>query len=159
MIWRIVAGLFAVFTSCAAFAAAQDDGAKKALDDLQGVWKPKSLHVGGRRVPPEKIPGITFTFKDHAVIFSGPGKSDDTDKGKVVGKSDTLKVKVDPSKKPAEITLTGESGKVQLGIYEQDGDTLKLCLAEEGDQTRPKAFVGKAPKLTMSWILTRDKKK
>ena len=38
-----------------------------------------------------------------------------------------------------EITCTGDSHKVKHGIYEIQGDTLKLCLTD-GDQPRPTEF-------------------
>src|SRR6476620_6577634 len=40
--------------------------------------------------------------------------------------------KIDPSKKPKEITLTPDSSKKPLnGIYELKGDKLTLCIGEE----------------------------
>jgi len=62
--------------------------------------------------------------------------------------------KIDPSKKPKEITLTPDSSKKPLyGIYELKGDTLTLCIGEK----RPTQF--KAKEGATLWELKREKGK
>ena len=55
--------------------------------------------------------------------------------------------KIDPTKKPKTIDMTPTEGnfkdKTLLGIYELDGDTLKICFAEPGKE-RPTDFTSKA---------------
>jgi uncharacterized protein (TIGR03067 family) len=52
-------------------------------------------------------------------------------------------LKLDPSRKPPQLDMKfdagPEKGNVNLGIYECDGDTFKLCLATRGT-TRPSKF-------------------
>jgi uncharacterized protein (TIGR03067 family) len=93
---RIVVGLFGVVATWAAFGAAQDDAAKKSLEGLEGVWEIKGAYHNGRQVPPEGMPaGTRFTFIGDEVI--PPTAGEDGKEG-----SDTAKVKVDPSKNPAQ---------------------------------------------------------
>ena len=86
------------------------------------------------------------------------GKADDTLKGAVrehkgekytmtlkEGKSFEGSMKVDATAKSIDL-IPGDGkykGKTLLGIYELDGDTLKICFAEPGKE-RPKTFVSKA---------------
>jgi len=54
--------------------------------------------------------------------------------------------KLDPTRKPKEIDLIwaefANKGKIQLAIYELDGDTLKICESPIGKE-RPKKFESK----------------
>jgi uncharacterized protein (TIGR03067 family) len=63
------------------------------------------------------------------------------------GKTVTGKWKADATKKPATIDLIPGEGrykdKVLLGIYELDGETLRICFAEPG-KDRPTEFVARA---------------
>jgi uncharacterized protein (TIGR03067 family) len=62
--------------------------------------------------------------------------------------------KIDPTKKPKEITLTPDnSNKPLYGIYELKGDTLTLCIGEK----RPTQF--KAKEGVTLWTLKREKEK
>jgi uncharacterized protein (TIGR03067 family) len=47
--------------------------------------------------------------------------------------------KLDPSRSPKAYDLTTPEGLVIRGIYELDGDTLKVCLSAPGDE-RPTAM-------------------
>jgi uncharacterized protein (TIGR03067 family) len=53
-------------------------------------------------------------------------------------------IKLDSAKKPKSIDLTLTQGvgkgKVGLGIYELDGDTLKLCFPQDENAARPTEF-------------------
>jgi len=44
--------------------------------------------------------------------------------------------KLDPDASPKSIDMS-EGGRLSPGIYELDGDTLKICLAEGPTATRP----------------------
>jgi uncharacterized protein (TIGR03067 family) len=71
------------------------------------------------------------------------------------------KFTIDPSKKPRTIdfTITGEvnKGKVQLGIYEFEGDTVKICFAAIG-QSRPTDFTAKKGSERTLCVWKREKK-
>ena len=69
--------------------------------------------------------------------------------------------KLDPSKSPKAIDVTiteGPSkGAVMLGIYEFDGDTLKVCFDPEGKK-RPTEFKSPAGSQTFYNVHKRAKK-
>lgn len=110
--------------------AADDD---KDLAKLKGKWNMVSVERDGKTIE---------NFKDGTREIDG-GKYTMTSKAgaKFVGA-----FKVDSSKKVKEMDLMPSDGqykdKTLLGIYELDGDTLKICFAEPG-KDRPTEFTSK----------------
>jgi uncharacterized protein (TIGR03067 family) len=118
--------------------AAGEDDAKKEKEKLHGTWKVVSVEERGTSKEDNENHSIAFTGDDFIVK-----RGDDM---MIKGK-----FKIDPAKKPMEIDLAiAESqkdelkGKTGLGIYSVDGDTLKFCVNEPGDDARPKEFSGQA---------------
>jgi uncharacterized protein (TIGR03067 family) len=108
------------------------------LQALQGEWEVVSAESNGSPPPPEmKIIGSRFAFSGNTLTFLS---------GKKV--SFTL----DSSKRPRQIDLG--RNKQQLGIYELDGDTLKMCIGPADD--RPKEFSTK-PRTDHSFFLLKRK--
>jgi uncharacterized protein (TIGR03067 family) len=67
--------------------------------------------------------------------------------------------KPDPSAKPKAIDLTFELGTL-LGIYEFDGETLKVCyseLQESEKGKRPTEIAAPADSKRYLWVLKREK--
>jgi uncharacterized protein (TIGR03067 family) len=102
---------------------------KKDLDLLQGTWAVSALELDGQSMAAPAganivIEGSRFTSTGMGAEYSGT-------------------LEVDPSAKPARIDMkfdTGpEKGNVNLGIYQLDGDSWKLCLATRGT-VRPAKF-------------------
>ena len=124
--------------------AAQEDRIKNDLAALQGVWKVESAVAGGEKIPAEQQAKMGFTFKGNELIPADNPK-------------DVAVVKLDPGQKPAAIDLTEKNKKTSLGIYEIDGDTLKLCFNEPG-KPRPKTFESAKGSQTIYLVLKRDKK-
>jgi len=124
--------------SCASFLApraaiaADDDPAKKEMSRLEGTWQMVSGERGGMKL-------------DDAMIKSGKRVVKDGETTVTFGELLWMKAKftVDPAKQPKTIdyTLTSgpDKGKQQLGIYQLDSDTLKLCYAAAGAE-RPRSF-------------------
>jgi uncharacterized protein (TIGR03067 family) len=111
-------------------ADAKDDAVKKDMDALQGKWQLVSLERDGKSVDVPKdavrvIKGDTYTINP---------RPDVTIEGKF---------KIDPTAKPKQIDTTpttgDNKGKTALGIYEIDGDALKICWAPAG-KDRPTEF-------------------
>jgi uncharacterized protein (TIGR03067 family) len=114
---------------------AAQDAAKEELKRLDGVWRIVSVVSDGKKTPEDAIKGMS-------VVLSGDTYTVKVDEKQVEKGTQ----KVDPTKKPKTIDiniLEGEDkGKSQLGIYELDGDTLKMCFAAAG-QARPTEFSSK----------------
>jgi uncharacterized protein (TIGR03067 family) len=110
-------------------------GQAKGLDALKGTWTATALVQDGKDVPEDQLKELNLQL-----IFAGD-KYTERIGGKV---NEEGTIKIDTTKKPATIDLnirTGnDKGKLQLGIFEVNGDTLKLCLAVPGEDKRPTAF-------------------
>jgi uncharacterized protein (TIGR03067 family) len=119
------------------------DEAKKELERLQGTW----------------VATVTANGQKISLICTGD---------KYVQKVGDMTVeegthKLDPTKKPKTMDITvkeGEyKGKLQLAIYELDGDVLRLCANEAGDKNRPTEFsTTKEGGGRMLIVLRREKK-
>ena len=113
-------------------AGAQDDAAKREMKKLEGIWATVSIEAAGEKVTDkDKIKTRKLTTKgDKYTLKVG----DETVEGTI---------DINPTKKPKTIDVKPASGsnkgKTLLGIYELDGDSLKICLAPPG-KDRPTAF-------------------
>jgi uncharacterized protein (TIGR03067 family) len=97
-------------------------------DKLQGKWTVESFEYNG--TPVERMKDATREIKD--------GKYTLTPK---VGDVIEGTVKIDPDKKPKTIDLD-VNGRILKGIYELDGDALKMCyILTDGE--RPTEFASK----------------
>jgi|SRR5579884_386972 len=133
----LVVGLAVGFCATSSSAGPQDDPVPAEVKNLQGPWvEPRAWAKGqqGRGgyyswVFEEERVGFyhTTTIDGEAAARSGHGGT----------------YKLDPTAKPKaiDVVMKGRGGKEQtlLGIYELNGDTLKLCIAWEGGQ-RPATF-------------------
>jgi uncharacterized protein (TIGR03067 family) len=114
--------------------AAEEKAAEKESKKLQGKWVATSLRHGDTEAPKEDIEkgAITLVIKGDKFTFKTPKE---TQEGTF---------KIDPSKSPKTIDLSvttkGGKKKTIVGIYEWDGDALRIA----GDQEkRPKDFKSK----------------
>jgi uncharacterized protein (TIGR03067 family) len=130
--------------------AADDPKAEQAK--LQGTWLVVAAERNGKKSPAEELkqvkPTLTIKGDKLSTSFQNNGK-EVTD--------DTGSFKIDPSTKPKSIDLTGfpVPGKTFKGIYELDGDMLKICI---GETDRPKEFASKAESKTGLLMLKKVKK-
>ena len=98
----------------------------KDEDAIQGVWQVEKFDSDGAPVPsPAEAAQMKVTFKEGKITMTHGGMA-------VIEGT----FKLDPTAKVKEIDLT-QNNRVTLGIYELDGDTLKLCLAEKQGAARP----------------------
>ena len=114
----------------AAVAFAQDN-AKDDLAKFQGNWTIESVIVEGKELPAEVVGAFKMSFKDNNyTVLIGQEKTEGS-------------FSLDPSKNPKTIDIVPENGpdrgRKQLGIYEIDGDKIKICAAQPG-KDRPTNF-------------------
>jgi uncharacterized protein (TIGR03067 family) len=123
-----------------------DDATKKDMDTIQGTWKSTSAQFNGKDLPAEE--GARAS-----TVFDGD-KFKHLNGGSVVGEGT---FKLDANKKPAAIDMTDKDGKTRMGIYQFDGDTLKVAMSDPG-KDRPTELASKADSGVFFITLKRDKK-
>src|SRR5262245_33234803 len=144
---------FALVLGLLAAAPALDGGeAKKKTDKerLQGTWRAVSGELRGKPDPkPER----------HTLTFAGDRFT--LKRGDQVRAEGTFKL--DPAKDPRHIDMTitegpeEVKGKTALGIYHLKKGELHWCVAEPGDEERPKGFETEGTRHA-SIVLKREKK-
>lgn len=155
-----------ILSACAGLSfaadAPKDDAVKKELEKFQGTWVVESAKVKGEEFEDMKGKKIAF----------------DGDRFTLVGKADKkTTVKLDPSKNPRQFDLidpefANKKREPIPGIYEIEGDSLKLAVAEASGTTKTDGtgkiieetfMVGKRPtsfdgKEGIVFVLKREKK-
>jgi uncharacterized protein (TIGR03067 family) len=114
----------------AASAVAQGD-AQKEQAKFQGTWVIESAQADGKEIPSD-------VFKSFKMTFKGDAYAVQMGQEKIEGA-----FRLDPSANPKKIDIQPENGpdrgRVQAGVYEFDGDKLKICAAPPG-KDRPAGF-------------------
>ncbi|WP_406694609.1 TIGR03067 domain-containing protein [Singulisphaera sp. Ch08] len=105
-----------------------DEGPKKDIDLIQGVWDVFSTEINGKPQPKNNLFRIQAIF-DGNQLLTGVGKRPPEPRGTF---------KLDQGRKPKTYNLLTQ-GSTVFGIYVLDGDTLKICLSAPGD-ARPTNF-------------------
>src|SRR5436853_6744929 len=128
----VVALLCALGFAASGILADEKADLEKEVRKFQGTWTFESSEAGGEKLPVGELKGLILTFE---------GDKHTVKKGDEVIQVGTQKL--DPSKSPKTIDVTmtegPNKGAVMLGIYEIDGDTLKVCFDPEGKK-RPTRF-------------------
>jgi uncharacterized protein (TIGR03067 family) len=152
MSYRMLSVLIFIFVSAlVSVAAPPQAGATKAdLEKLQGDWAEVSVCVDGVKASDDEAQSIFQTIKGDRYTLSLFNKS------LVKG---TLKI--DATKKPKTIDMTTTDGPgkdtTTLGVYEIDGDTLKICSAQPG-KDRPQDLTSKKGSGHVLSVWEREKK-
>jgi uncharacterized protein (TIGR03067 family) len=132
MVSRVLTVL--VFGCCLA-ADSPSDVAKKEQEKLQGTWQVVKGEMGGEELPEEALKDVSLVIKGDKMMAKG----DFPDKDRYA----TVLFKINPAAKPKEIDLTlggsEDKGTKLKGIYQLDGDQLKLCVNIAG-ANRPSKF-------------------
>jgi len=121
------------------------DASKKDLDKLQGVWQIQSRQEDGQDDKPRELGKVRITIAGNKITVD--------EDGMVSEGSFTI----DAGKKPAQIDLVppkADEGK-NLGIYQVEGDTLKLCYGRPGAD-RPTEFATKAKSKHVLMIFKKE---
>jgi uncharacterized protein (TIGR03067 family) len=122
---------FALAVAVAVLSLAMDDTPESELDKYQGTWVLVSEEFEGKKVPAEGLTGelknLSYTVRGDKLLFTSRGED----------RSAT--VKLDPNKSPKTYDLVRDDGRPLKGIYAWDGETIKVCSADnQGD--RPMEF-------------------
>jgi uncharacterized protein (TIGR03067 family) len=128
---------FSLLIAVVAFAGlapdAKEDAAKKDLEALQGTWIVVSAVRDGKELTADELKDIRLSYAAAKVTVR---KGDKSLYEGTVG--------LDPTKKPKVLNSTqmsdgDEKGKTFLGIYELDGDNLKICSSTPAGKAAPAA--------------------
>jgi RNA polymerase sigma factor (sigma-70 family) len=126
-------------------------------EKIQGTWEVVELVINGKKeLPNEQGKGV-IVIKGDKLSFLVREKGTDAEKSRK-----EFTIKLNPSKKPKEIdtdSLDGShKGEKTGGIYELDGDKLKLCLPNDSDIKRPSIFESEAGSQLCLFTLKRLKR-
>jgi uncharacterized protein (TIGR03067 family) len=131
-------------------AHADDDAAKKDLKAMQGTWKVVAAEHDGDSL--DRIVGGVMTIKDNNFHIKTVGGTE--------LKGDLI---LNAAKKPKHIDYAHQDGllkdKTWQGIYELNGDTLKIIYAEaDSEKERPTEFKTLKNSKLLLLELKREKK-
>ena len=114
---------------------ADDEAAayRKELEKFAGTWQVVAYEKDGVKAPEADLKQMKFIITGDKYTLERAGKT--VEQGWAC---------IDPTRKPKVIDIypTKPEGKVEMGIYEWDGDDrLKVCCTDPGtEQTRPRLF-------------------
>ena len=124
-------------------ARAEDKPAKGDKEKLQGTWAVVSGERNGKPIPEETVKNAKLVFAaDKMTIHNKDRKTEGT-------------FKLSPDKKPKQIDVDMD-GRLAKGIYQLDGDTLKIAHGDTGGP-RPKEFSAKEGSGVTVVVLKRQK--
>lgn len=126
------------------------DDTKKDREKLKGTWDVVTWVQSGKAVSAQAIKGCTVTFSEDKMTIKTPGIAI------------TFFYEMDANTKPKTINRwyevkQGDEKKPSPGIYELDGDTLKVCWDYYG-QPKPTEFGSKDGSSLEYMLLKRPKK-
>src|SRR5262245_5653058 len=141
--------LFGLSLLCGGQSPGGEDAAKTELKKLEGVWQITSGEQDGKSIDSIKRDEVTVSRDNFTVHHDGKVEF-------------TATIQLDPNKKPkaVDLRITSEKhkGKTVLGIYELNGDDLKLCITGAGAKSRPTDFSAKPGSDYLAVVLKREKK-
>ena len=113
-----------------------DPKVQQELQRLQGAWQIEAQEENGEKLSADELKGRTLCFGRETYLLRHHNE--------VV---QIAALKLDPTKKiktvNALVVQGKQKGEIMLGIYERDGDKLKICLDLSGE-ARPKEFTAAA---------------
>ena len=151
--------IFAVGLLVGLLTAADDKkGGKRDEESIVGTWTAEKVETGD-----EQADKTRATDLKHTLTFNKDGKlvrlTTRADGNPLLGKEENTKpvgFRLDPSKAPKAIDVESGAKDELAGIYELDGDTLRVCLAKTAGTARPTEFKGDKDKSTLM-VLKRVK--
>ena len=143
--------LLTFWTLSGAFLLGGDaDAIKKDKAALQGTWKVTLSESKGEKVSEKDLKDLFLIFKGDAILIKEGGKTEDN-----------FTFLLDPTNKIKEINLFlkvgPQKGRTDRGIYQFDGDTLRICIQTNKDSPRPREF--RSPVGSDLWLVVLQKTK
>jgi uncharacterized protein (TIGR03067 family) len=127
----------------------REEAVRQEIQKLQGTWAAASLVRDGADLPDVLVKQFKLVVKGDEYRF-GFGQPD------VEGA-----FRIEPTREPKEIDsragVGANKGNVYPGIYDLDGDTLKVCFAAAGRE-RPKEFASKPGSMSFVAVLKRQRR-
>jgi uncharacterized protein (TIGR03067 family) len=164
---RVIPALVGLLALAAAPLAAGEGG--KDRDSLQGTWTWVAYEEAGAKATPEMMRDWTMRIRRDSLVLRGPSDLPTIE----------ATIRLDPGTKPRQIDLiystpstpkrgrSNSSGtamgplpaaeRATPGIYELDGDTLRVCLAARGLARRPAKFDGSKASGAGLYVFKRKK--
>jgi uncharacterized protein (TIGR03067 family) len=141
--------IIATLLSASLFTAAASPKSTPSIQDvkkLQGTWRVVKGESKGKAKPEDAIKDLKWVIKGNTITLKGDE-----------GKNFELRFKLDAAQKPKTIDLINPERKQTVqGIYQLDGNTLKLCVGVPGEK-RPATFVTGEDLNVALFILEREK--
>jgi uncharacterized protein (TIGR03067 family) len=122
---------------------AADKPTRGDKEKMQGTWVLVSGERGGEPVPAEVAKDLRLVIAGNKMTLQNKDRKT------------TFTFKLNPDKKPKQIDVDMD-GKVGKGIYQLDGDSLKIAHGELGD-ARPKEFPTKKGSQLTIMVFKRQK--
>lgn len=116
--------------------------------EIQGVWQLTSITIVGE---------VRTDVRDRAIEIEGKSLMM-LQKGRQIR---AKTIRLDWSKHPKHIDLTSETTQPMYGLYELEGDTLRICFYRnlKYQRNRPDSFVSDANRRTTIYTYVRRKTK
>ena len=125
------------------------DKAQTDQEKLDGVWRVVSQEVDGMAGPQEIARQMKYTFKKDTLTVHPAEPGSDSE----------FTCKLEPGKKlktiDMKVTKGANTGLRYLGIYQFDGDELKICFGVKPGNERPTKFATKDGSGTVLIVLKR----
>ena len=130
------------------------DKRDRHIEGLNGRWNVVELVVDGKTIPAEKSPG-----KPHFQIDGNSWRYSFVLNGKRRIAEFTVSLDTDrlPHTMDAELRSGAFAGGVCKGVYELEGDMLKLCLADRPSAARPRRLESLPASDLQFFVMHREK--
>ncbi|MEO6811228.1 MAG: TIGR03067 domain-containing protein [Isosphaeraceae bacterium] len=141
--------LFALAPCLFMVAAGSDDAARTDRELIQGPWKIVSITQDGTKESDESVHGGRIEFSEDG--YTVRANDQIVEQG-----SQSLDSSKQPKTIDFKITRGPAKGKTQPGIYQLEGDQLRVCFAHPGGSDRPKQFTSTTESRTILLVLRRE---
>jgi uncharacterized protein (TIGR03067 family) len=127
-----------------------EEGAKGVAAKLVGTWEVVTGEKGGQKEPAERIKGTEVQFTRETIVVTT----------KNAARAFRASYKLGLERKPYAITMKAldgpDKGKAALGVFELDGNNLKLCYALPGEKA-PEDFTTRPGSSRLLFTMRRAK--